>query len=73
VRIDAAGKTVYAEVYNSADRTLIESFKIEDNGDLQFLGIADAGVSAGLALLDPGSWERDCPAKVRRHLDRRTI
>jgi hypothetical protein len=60
VRIDATGTTVYTEVYNSADRTLIESFKIEGNGDLQFLGNADSGVfSDQIPLFSPSVLENN--------------
>jgi hypothetical protein len=60
VRIDAAGKTVYIQVFNSQDRTLIESFKIEENGDLQFLGITDSGIySDQVQLFDPSVMEND--------------
>ena len=60
VRIDATGTTVYTQVYNSADRTLIESFKIEGNGDLQFLGNADSGVySDQISLFSPSVLENN--------------
>jgi hypothetical protein len=60
VRIDATGTTVYTEVFNSEDRTLIESFKIEGNGDLQYLGNADSGVFTDqISLFSPSVLENN--------------
>ena len=60
VRIDATGTTLYTEVFNSEDRTLIESFKIENNGDLQYLGNADSGVfSDQIPLFSPSVLENN--------------
>ncbi|MGA2558163.1 MAG: hypothetical protein ABSF17_00680 [Terracidiphilus sp.] len=38
IQIDSAGKTIYVEVVNSDTAGYIQSYKIESNGSLQYLG-----------------------------------
>ena len=45
--LDATGTTLY-NIVNSECEVLVQSFKIESNGEFQYLGVADSGVPGDL-------------------------
>ena len=54
VQIDDTGTTVYNQVTaDCEDSAFIQSFKIEDKGELQFLGNATGGIPTDIATLFP--------------------
>jgi len=58
LQIDDTGTTLYNQVNASdcEDSAFIQAFKIEDKGELQFLGNADGGVPTDIATLFPLSF-----------------
>jgi len=53
VQIDASGQTIYTQVVNSDSQILIQSYKIESNGRLQYLGNVNTNEYDGEEYLLP--------------------
>jgi 6-phosphogluconolactonase (cycloisomerase 2 family) len=53
LQVDASGTTLYTQVLNNDTSQTVQSFKIEQNGDLQFLGNANYGNLPGEYALSP--------------------